>query len=60
MIRPLTTADIKAMAREAAEHHIPLREANDYCAGSAEWDTFNTAYREREAQMHAERVLEVA
>ena len=43
-----------------AEHHIPLREANDYCVGSAEWDTFNAAYREREAQMHIERVLEVA
>lgn len=57
-IRKLTTADIKAMARDAAEHHIPLREANDYCVGSAEWDTFNEAYRAREAELHLQRQVE--
>lgn len=57
-IRKITTADIHAMARAAAEQHIPLREANDYDIGSAEWDTFNEAYRAREAQLHLQRQVE--
>ena len=57
-IRPLTPDTLRAMAREAADNHIPLREANDYDIGSAEWDTFNTAYREREAQLHLQRQVE--
>jgi hypothetical protein len=54
-IRLLTDDDIVAMAREAAEMHKPLREANDYCIGSKNWDTFNEAYREREAELHLHR-----
>lgn len=52
------TDDIKAMAREAAEIHKPLREANDYCIGSANWETFNEAYRAREAELHLQRQVE--
>lgn len=54
-IRPLTDDDIKAAARAAAEQHIPVREANDYCVGSKIWNTFNGAYREREAELHLTR-----
>ncbi|HTH08985.1 MAG TPA: hypothetical protein VMA55_05410 [Acidovorax sp.] len=54
-IRPLTDDDIKAAARAAAEQHIPVREANDYCIGSMNWDTFNEAYRERETELHLQR-----
>lgn len=57
-IRPLTPDTLRAMAREAADQHIPLREANDYCIGSDNWNTFNEAYREREAELHLQRVLE--
>ena len=57
-IRPLTDDDIRATARAAAEQHIPVREANDYCIGSTNWDTFNEAYREREAEMHLQRRVE--
>lgn len=57
-IRPLTTADIKAMARAAAEQHIPLREANDYCLGSDNWNTFNQAYRAHETALHLQRQVE--
>lgn len=59
-IRPITEADIQATARAAAEHHIPLREANDFDIGSAEWEAFNAAYRVREAQLHGQRLAEVA
>ncbi|CAN7365732.1 hypothetical protein LJR074_002160 [Acidovorax sp. LjRoot74] len=54
-IRALTDDDIKAAARAAAEQHIPVREANDYCLGSDNWNTFNEAYRAREAQLHMQR-----
>lgn len=57
-IRPLTDDDIKAAARAAAEQHIPVREANDYCIGSKNWDTFNEAYRERESELHLARHVE--
>lgn len=57
-IRPLTDSDIQAMARAAAEQHIPLREANDYCVGSKNWSTFNKAYRARETEMHLQRQVE--
>lgn len=57
-IRPLTDYDIKAMARAAAEQHIPLREANDYCIGSPNWDTFNEEYRAREGELHLQRQVE--
>lgn len=57
-IRKITDDDIKAMARAAAEQHIPLREANDYCLGSPNWNTFNDAYRAREAQLHLQRQVE--
>ena len=59
-IRPLTTADIKAMAREAAEHGTPLKDANHFTPGTPGWKLFNEAYQAREAQMHTELVLEVA
>lgn len=57
-IRPITNDDIKAAARAAAEQHIPVREANDYCVGSPNWEIFNDAYREREAQLHLARQVE--
>lgn len=57
-IRKITPQDIKAMAREAAEMHVPLREANDYDIGSPEWDTFNQAYRARETELHLQRQVE--
>jgi len=57
-IRPLTTEDLCALAHQAADQHIPLREANDYDIGSPEWGTFNRAYRAREAQLHLERLVE--
>lgn len=57
-IRELTDDDIVAMAREAAEIHKPLREANDYCVGSDNWNTFNQAYRARETEMHLQRQVE--
>lgn len=57
-IRLLTDDDIKAMAHAAAEQHIPVREANDYCVGSKNWDIFNTEYREREAELHLQRQVE--
>lgn len=59
-IRPLTDADIKAAARAAAEQHIPVREANDYCVRSRNWETFNEAYRAHEAQLHLPRQVEEA
>ena len=58
MIRLLTDDDIQAAARAAAEQHIPLREANDYCVGSPNWDTFNDAYRARESELHVARQVE--
>lgn len=57
-IRKITDAEIKAMARAAAEQHIPLREANDFCIGSDNWNTFNEAYRARETEMHLQRQVE--
>jgi hypothetical protein len=57
-IRLLTDDDIKAAARAAAEQHIPVREANDYCIGSKNWDTFNEAYRAREVELHMQRHVE--
>ena len=57
-IREITDDEIEAMAREAAEIHKPLREANDYCIGSANWETFNEAYRAREAELHLQRQVE--
>ena len=57
-IRPLTDDDIKAAARAAAEQHIPVREANDHCIGSDNWNTFNQAYRAREAELHLARHVE--
>ena len=54
-IRLLTNGDIVAAARAAAEQHIPLREANDYCVGSDNWEAFNEAYRACEAEMHLRR-----
>lgn len=57
-IRLLTDNDIQAAARAAAEQHIPLREANDYCVGSDNWEAFNEAYRAREAELHLARLVE--
>lgn len=57
-IRLLTDSDIVAAASAAAEQHIPLREANDYCVGSDNWNTFNRAYRAREAELHLQRQVE--
>lgn len=57
-IRLITNDDIQATARAAAEHHIPLREANDFDIGSAEREAFNAAYRARETQLHLARQVE--
>lgn len=43
-IRPLTTEDLRALAREAAEQHIPHEEANHYEPGSEQWRVFHEAY----------------
>ncbi len=37
------------MAREAAEQHIPLDEANHYEHGTRQWEDFNRAYRKAQA-----------
>lgn len=43
-IRPLTTDDLCASARAAAEQHIPHAEANHFEQGSELWRLFNEAY----------------
>lgn len=43
-ITELTPERLRAQAREAAEQHIPLEEANHYEHGSALWAEFNRAY----------------
>lgn len=43
-IQLLTLETLRAQAREAAEQHIPLEEANDHEHGSALWAEFNRAY----------------
>lgn len=43
-IKPLTPEALRAQAREAAEQHIPLEEANPHEYGSALWAEFNRAY----------------
>lgn len=45
-ILELTEERLRAQAREAAEQHIPITEANHYTPGSKLWVEFNTAYRE--------------
>lgn len=56
-IRPLTIKALRASARAAAEQHIPLREANDFCQDTDHWNTFNSEYRAREWELHRERLL---
>ena len=48
-IRRLTPEVLRKAAREAAEQHIPLDEANHYEPGSSLWHQFNAAYAEAEA-----------
>jgi len=45
-IQPLTPEALRAAAREAAEQHIPITEANHHTPGSQHWKDFNKAYRE--------------
>lgn len=45
-IKPLTPEALRAQAREAAEQHIPLSEANHHEFGSKLWSEFNSAYAE--------------
>lgn len=56
--RKITDDDIKAMAREAAEHQTPLADANYFTPGTAGWKLFTDAYRAREAQLHLQRQVE--
>lgn len=51
-IRPLTFESLCACAREAAEQHVPVREANYFERESPQWHEFNEVYREREAEVH--------
>lgn len=44
-IKPLTPEALRAQAREAAEQHIPLEEANHYEPGTDLWREFNGAYQ---------------
>lgn len=46
VIRELTPELLKQQAREAADQHIPLTEANHHTPGSQHWKDFNKAYRE--------------
>lgn len=43
-IFPLTSGVLESMAQEAAEHGVPLAEANYFEHGSALWSQFNQAY----------------
>ena len=43
-IKPLTPEALRAQAREAAEQHIPLEEANHHEPGTKLWLDFNAAY----------------
>lgn len=43
-ILTLTAERLRAQAREAAEQHIPLNEANHHEPGSNLWREFNGAY----------------
>ncbi|MBB6559613.1 hypothetical protein HNP48_002280 [Acidovorax soli] len=45
-IRPLTDAELSAVARAAAEQCIPLGEANYFEPGSKESAAFTKAYTE--------------
>ena len=50
-IREITDDEIKAMARDAAEHGTPLEDANYFTPLSEGWMAFNLAYRNREAEL---------
>lgn len=57
----LTTDVLISLARQAAEQHVPLHEANHYERGSDEGATFNSAYRGREVELNqAARVASAA
>lgn len=56
--RKITDDDIKAMAREAAEHQTPLEDANYFAPMSDSWMAFNLAYRDREAEIRLQRRVE--
>ena len=43
-ITELTPERLRAQAREAAEQHIPLEEANHHEPGTKLWRQFNGAY----------------
>ena len=56
-ILELTEERLRAQAREAAEQHIPLNEANHYEFGSKLWAEFNRAYADH---FHARDCRELA
>lgn len=44
-IRPLTPEVLHAQAAGAAQHGVPLAEANHHEPGTPLWHLFNNAYR---------------